>query len=512
MIPSSVTEDRSVIRQFCARGFAARGRPPPAIAPSLLARLNLHPGCLVCGTASKVADKGGPGTDCRRVWRRCLTLLRSRLPDVELGCPSFGSGQNAVCVRARCRARSVNHLAFSMASKPRPRPASAPAPGAVRGLQPANQAPQLCTLVRQPPKGSGWFSEVKFDGYRFLAWKGIAGVRLVTRNGHDWADRLPVGAASIGALKASHIVLDGELVAVRPDGASSFPDLQAALSAGADDRLIFYAFDLLALDGWDLRNCKLLDRKRLLRAVSDWDGQLRYSDHNEGEADALHQEACRLGLEGIVCKRDEPYRAGRSGGWVKAKCLGREEMVVLGWTLPSGTRTGIGALHLGYYDPEGHMQYAGGAGTGFSDRILAEWRARLEPLAAPPPQELLFAGDPLDRLIQWVRPELIVEVSYSTWSGAGRVRHPVYLGIRKDKAARQVVRPVADPEAPRQVFKPRAAPAGGSSGLAAGREPSRLGDDQRANLANPRARGRGGPPSPAAGATAAIRRPLRAHE
>jgi bifunctional non-homologous end joining protein LigD len=271
-----------------------------------------------------------------------------------------------------------------MASKPRPRPASAPAPGAVRGLPPANQAPQLCTLVRQSPKGAGWFSEVKFDGYRFLAWKGIDGIRLVTRNGHDWADRLPAVAASIGALKASHIVLDGELVAVRPDGTSSFPELQAALSAGADDRLIFYAFDLLALDGWDLRNCKLLDRKRLLRDVSDWNGQLRYSDHNEGEADVLHQEACRLGLEGIVCKRDEPYRAGRSGGWVKAKCLGREEMVVLGWTLPSGTRTGIGALHLGYYDPEGHLQYAGGAGTGFSDQMLAEWRARLEPLAAPP--------------------------------------------------------------------------------------------------------------------------------
>jgi hypothetical protein len=201
----------SVLRE----GLRRSGAAPPAIAPSLLARLNLHPGCLVCGTASKVADKGGPGTDCRRVWRRCLTLLRSRLPDVELGCPSFGSGQNAVCVRARCRARSVNHLAFSMASKPRPRPASAPAPGAVRGLPPANQAPQLCTLVRQPPKGSGWFSEVKFDGYRFLAWKGIAGVRLVTRNGHDWADRLPVVAACLRSVGAGWVG-SAELQAVGP--------------------------------------------------------------------------------------------------------------------------------------------------------------------------------------------------------------------------------------------------------------------------------------------------------
>ena len=137
--------------------------------------------------------------------------------------------------------------------------------------------------------------------------------------------------------------------------------------------------------------------------------------------------------------------------------------MVLGWTPPSGSRTGIGALHIGYYDPDGQLQYAGGVGTGFSDQVLTEWRARLEPLAAPPPEDLLFAGDPLDRQIQWVRPELVVEVSYSAWSGAGRVRHPVYLGMREDKAARQVVRPVADPEAPREVFKPRAAMAGTSA-------------------------------------------------
>ena len=327
----------------------------------------------------------------------------------------------------------------------------------MRGLPPASQAPQLCSLVRQAPKGPNWFTEVKFDGYRFLAWKTSEGVRLVTRNGHDWADRLPAVVKSIGQLTAAQLVLDGELVAVRPDGISSFPDLQEALSAGADHTLIFYAFDLLALDGWDLRSCTLLDRKRLLRGISDWTGHLRYSDHQKDRAEALHKEACRLGLEGIVCKQDVPYRAGRVGTWVKVKCLSREEMVVLGWTPPTGTRTGIGSLHLGYYDPEGRLQYAGGVGTGFSDRLLAEWRARLEPLATSPPTALLFAGDPLQRQIQWVRPEVVVEVSYTAWSGAGRVRHPVYLGLREDKTARQVVKPVADPEAPRALFRPRPA-------------------------------------------------------
>ena len=347
-------------------------------------------------------------------------------------------------------------------SKFRPPPPS-PAPEAIRGFPPASQAPQLCSLVRKPPQGPAWFTEVKFDGYRFLAWKTAAGVRLVTRNGHDWADRIPAIARSIGQLPVAQFVIDGELVAVRPDGVTSFPDLQDALSSGADHKLIFYAFDLLALDGWDLRSCTLLDRKRLLRGISDWTGQLRYSDHQEDNAEAMHMEACRLGLEGVVCKQNVPYHAGRGGTWVKVKCLGREEMVVLGWTPPTGTRTGIGSLHLGYYDPAGHLHYAGGVGTGFSNRVLTEWRARLEPMAAPPPDELLFAGDPLDRQIQWVHPELVVEVNYTAWSGGGRVRHPVYLGIREDKTAQQVVRPVADPEAPRTAFKQRPVAIGTSS-------------------------------------------------
>jgi ATP dependent DNA ligase domain len=130
-----------------------------------------------------------------------------------------------------------------MASRPRPS-ILPPIPGAVPGSPPASQAPQLCSLVRKAPQGPAWFTEVKFDGYRFLAWKAADGVRLVTRNGHDWADRLPAVARSIGSLSAAEIVVDGELVAVRPDGVTSFPDLQDALSAGADHKLIFYAFDL----------------------------------------------------------------------------------------------------------------------------------------------------------------------------------------------------------------------------------------------------------------------------
>jgi bifunctional non-homologous end joining protein LigD len=243
-------------------------------------------------------------------------------------------------------------------------------------------------------------------------------------------------------------------VAVRPDGATSFPALQAALSAGADGGLIFYAFDLLALNGWDLRGCTLLDRKRLLCGVSDWTGQLRYSDHHEGGAEVMHREACRLGLEGIVCKQDMPYRAGRGGAWVKVKCSGRDEFIVLGLTPPGGSRSGFGALHVGYYDLEGHLHYAGGVGSGFDEKELGTLRSRLDRMPATSPEQLLVSGDPIDRSITWVRPEIVIEVQYTDWSGSGRLRHPVYLGIREDKAARDVIQAVADPDAERTLFKP----------------------------------------------------------
>jgi bifunctional non-homologous end joining protein LigD len=332
----------------------------------------------------------------------------------------------------------------------------APIDGAKRGAPPADQAPQLCRLVEEAPAGDAWVSEIKFDGYRLLVWKAGETVRLVTRNGQDWTNRLPAVVAAVAALDVETAVLDGELVALRKDGVSSFPDLQAALSAGRDRNLHFYVFDLLALDGWDLRACRLLDRKRLLEGLADWSGMLRFSTHVVGKADEMQTQACEMHLEGIVCKRaDAPYRAGRGSAWVKVKCVGREELVVLGWTPPAGSRTGLGALHVGYHDSQGRLHYAGGVGTGFSERELAALRRRLDGMAADPPDGLLVAGDPLDAAIRWVRPELVAEVQYAAWSGAGRVRHAVYLGLREDKPAREVVRDVADAAAPRTLFAAR---------------------------------------------------------
>ena len=336
----------------------------------------------------------------------------------------------------------------------------APVPGAIRGTLPERQAPQLCTLVTAPPVGEEWLSEVKLDGYRIIASIDQGQVRLLTRKGLDWTDRMPAVANAFRALDVRTAMLDGELVALRPDGVSSFPGLQTALKAGRDDTLLFYAFDLLHLDGWDLRPCTLVDRKAALQRLSDWSGMLRFSEHVVGSPAEVHTNAGQLGLEGIVCKRaGDPYRAGRGGSWLKVKCGNREELVVLGWTPPAGSRQGFGALHVGYYDPVGRLHYAGGVGSGYAARDLTAIKARLDRIPSKPP-DMLMSGEPLDPSIAWVRPELVIEVQFAGWSGAGRMRHAVFLGIREDKPAQDVIREVADPGSERDGFVP---PGPGSS-------------------------------------------------
>jgi bifunctional non-homologous end joining protein LigD len=329
-------------------------------------------------------------------------------------------------------------------------------PGATRGKLPDKQPPQLASVADAPPEDPNWLTEIKFDGYRILASLDHGKVRLLTRNGNDWTDRLPAVAKAVGQLYVDSAMLDGELVALDKDGISSFPMLQAALSNGHDHTLVYYLFDLLHLDGWDLRNCALRDRKDRLRGLDTWHGMLRYSDHHQGDAARMRQAACKMKLEGIICKKaDAPYRPGRGHDWLKVKCAGREELLVIGWTEPAGSRTGLGALHLGYYDRNKNLHYAGGVGTGFSDETLAMLRDRLDGLATTPPRNLHLAGEDLERTIHWVRPELIAEISYTAWSGAGRVRHAVFLGLREDKAPRDVVRDPADPEAERRIVTPK---------------------------------------------------------
>lgn len=328
--------------------------------------------------------------------------------------------------------------------------------GAAKAKMPEKPAPELASVADAAREEDGWISEIKFDGYRLIASIDHGKVRLLTRNGKDWTDRLPAVAKAVGQLYVDSAVVDGELVALDKDGISSFPALQAALSSGQDQNLVFYLFDLLYLDGFDLRKCRLLDRKERLKGLDTWHGMLRFSDHHEGDTARMRQAACKMKLEGIICKKaDAPYRAGRGHDWLKVKCAGREELLILGWTEPAGSRTGLGSLHLGYYDPAGQLHYAGGVGTGFSDETLSMLRDRLDGLGTTPPRQLMVAGEDLEPTIHWVKPELIAEVSFTAWSGAGRVRHAVFLGLREDKEPGDVVRDPADPGAERRAVTPR---------------------------------------------------------
>jgi bifunctional non-homologous end joining protein LigD len=334
--------------------------------------------------------------------------------------------------------------------------------GAVKAGLPDSQAPQLAALAEAPPEEPGWLAEIKFDGYRLIASldhgpePGQKTIRLLTRNGNDWTDRLPAVAKAIGGLFATSAMVDGELVALDANGVSSFPALQAALSEGRDRDLVLYLFDLLHLDGWDLRNCTLRDRKDRLRGLDTWHGMLRYSDHHEGNVTAMQKAACEMKLEGIICKKSEShYRSGRRRDWLKVKCSGREEFLVIGWTEPAGSRTGLGALHLGYYDPQGLLHYAGGVGTGFSDETLLMLRDRLDGLGTSPPKGLMVAGEDVEHTIHWVKPNLVAETAFANWSGSGRVRHAVFLGLREDKPPKEVIRDPADPNAERRAVTPR---------------------------------------------------------
>jgi bifunctional non-homologous end joining protein LigD len=325
----------------------------------------------------------------------------------------------------------------------------APIPGAIRAALPMAQKPQLCVTEAVPRSGDDWISELKFDGYRLIARIDHGHVRLLTRQGQDWTARMPHLAQAFAKLKLQSAMLDGELVVQRSNGISDFGCLQNALSTGQDRDLLYYAFDLMHLDGWDLRPCRLDDRKSLLRKVSDWKGSLRYSDHHEGDGAELFSLAAKTGLEGIVMKRrDAPYRAGRNASWVKIKNLGRAEFVIIGWTKPAKARIGFAALEIATYDAQGALHYAGGVGTGFSDAVLASLRARLDPLALPEAPELIVSGQKPPRGITWVRPELVAEISFTAWSNDGRLRHPVFLGLREDKPARDVTRDHPAPHEP----------------------------------------------------------------
>ncbi len=317
-------------------------------------------------------------------------------------------------------------------------------PGARRARTPSELEPVLARLVARPPEGDAWLHELKLDGYRLLARVERDGVRLLTRTGRDWTARFPAVAEALRGLRVEEAVVDGEVAVLLPDGRTSFQALQHLLSSApgrARGELVFFAFDLLRLDGWDLRATPLIERKRALRALLEPAPPLvRFSEHVVGHGPELLERACALRAEGIVSKRvGGAYKAGRGGEWLKVKCLARQELVIGGFTEPGGSRGGLGALLVGYHDADGHLRYAGRVGTGFTAATLRALRARLEPLQR---ERSPFAGrvPRTPTRVHWVEPRLVAEVSFTEWTDEGLLRHPSFQGLRDDKDPRDVVR------------------------------------------------------------------------
>lgn len=310
---------------------------------------------------------------------------------------------------------------------------------------PAFFPPCLAKLTDTPPDGAGWVHEIKFDGYRLEARIHKGSVQLLTRTGLDWTKRFPSLAKALGGLSITSALIDGEAVVETDQGVTSFVKLVEALEAGRSQEMLFIAFDLIYLDGVDLSPAPLLERKRLLEAIMkrSRSKHLRYSAHLPADGTAMIAEACRLGLEGIVSKRtDQPYRSGRTGDWLKIKCVLEDEFVIGGYVVSSVDAMAVGALALGTFE-DGKLIYAGRVGTGFTNSSARILWAKLQPLKREAPAFDTRLTAQQRRGVTWVGPELVAQIAYSTRTGDNLLRHASFKGLREDKPAADVHRPAA---------------------------------------------------------------------
>ncbi|ALA59070.1 DNA ligase D [Nitrospira moscoviensis] len=364
-----------------------------------------------------------------RVWQSNRSSALSRQPPPALSAPPSGRG--------------TRHLPFAThhASRITLHPASVP--GAVKRACPDWIAPQLASLVNGMPAGEGWLHEIKYDGYRIVSRVERGTARLYSRNRNDWTSRLRPQAEALAALGLDEAWLDGEVVVLDAGGKPDFQALQNAFDLEAPRPIVYCLFDLMYLNGYDLRGAPLAERKRLLAALLP-DGRdgatLRYSDHLVDRGREVFVEACRSGLEGVIAKRaDASYRSGRGSSWLKIKCERRQEFVIGGYTDPSGSRHGFGALLVGYYDGD-ELRYAGKVGTGFSETSLRELSARLTRLTQRRPPFVNPPSGSEARGVHYVRPQLVAEVRFAEWTQEGILRQPSFQGLRQDKPARAIGR------------------------------------------------------------------------
>jgi bifunctional non-homologous end joining protein LigD len=318
---------------------------------------------------------------------------------------------------------------------------------------PAFIPPQLSQPVEKPPTGTQWVHEIKLDGYRMAARIDNGRVQLLTRTGLDWTSKYPSAVAALANLNVKTAYIDGELCGVDNAGLPSFAYIQAASDGERAVQLVYYAFDLLHLDGRDVSRLSLIERKALLEPLVANKPGLQFSGHGTRAGELILKHAGKLGFEGVVSKTiDAPYAPGNRGLWRKAKALNRQEFVIVGWSDPEGSRPHLGALLLGYYADDGKLIYAGRVGTGMPDKVLADLRRRLEPLARAkpslsvlPPRKTRFGSPLVLARVHWVEPTLVAEITYLTWTADSLLRHTVYVGLREDKPPDQVRREIVTP-------------------------------------------------------------------
>lgn len=316
-----------------------------------------------------------------------------------------------------------------------------------KSAQPEWTAPMLATLTDKRFSDPDWIYERKLDGERALCFRKGSQVRLLTRNRKDIGDTYPELVDALSDQKCNDFVVDGEVVAFQK-GVTSFSRLQQRMqikdpkeARSSRVAVYCYLFDVLHLDGHGVERLPLRARKSLLKAAISFEDPLRYTGHRNREGEAYYEDACEKGWEGVIAKRAaSEYRHSRSTDWLKFKCTKGQELVIGGFTEPHGSRVGFGALVVGYYE-DGKLRYAGKVGTGYDDAFLADFRERLDGLAR---KTSPFSGDIKEKGVTWVSPELVGAFGFTEWTKDGKLRHPRFLGLRRDKEPEDVVRETPD--------------------------------------------------------------------